>query len=73
MAHIAFSDTDARPWSALLSFAAGIGRAFALTGSLSERMQRIEALQRLSDAELAARGITRDRIPHHVFADLYGF
>ena len=36
------------------------------------RRDRIEALLALPDAELAARGLTRDRIVAHVFSDRLG-
>jgi len=35
------------------------------------RMDQIEALQSLSDAQLAAKGIRREQIVHYVFRDLY--
>lgn len=38
-------------------------------GEANSRVYRIEALQRLSDAELARRGIRREDIIRHVFAD----
>ncbi|TMV63132.1 hypothetical protein FGG78_34575 [Thioclava sp. BHET1] len=36
-----------------------------------ERMDRIRRLSAKSDAELAEMGLTRDRIPAHVFRDLF--
>ena len=38
---------------------------------LEGRMRRIRKLEAMSDAELAERGITRERIAHHVFRDIY--
>jgi len=53
----------------------GIGRAFWTAaeahGSRAGRRRQIEALHEKSDAELAEMGISRDRIAHHVFRDLY--
>lgn len=33
------------------------------------RVEEIDALNALSDEQLAAKGLTRDRIVHHVFRD----
>lgn len=38
----------------------------------NSRLPEIRHLQSLSDAELAKRGIERDRIVYHVFADRIG-
>lgn len=35
------------------------------------RLQRVESLRAKTDAELAALGIARDEIVHHVFRDAY--
>ncbi|PSL21196.1 uncharacterized protein DUF1127 [Shimia abyssi] len=35
----------------------------------NSRMQQVQALQKLSDAELAERGLTRDTIVRFVFRD----
>ena len=35
------------------------------------RLHRMQALAALPDAALAARGLTREAIPAHVFADLF--
>ena len=40
-------------------------------GEANPRLRRIEALQKLSDAELAERGIRREDIVRHVFHDVY--
>ncbi len=52
----------AAPFRAVWNFLVAVGEANA-------RVHRIEALQRLSDAELARRGIRREDIVRHVFAD----
>ena len=41
-------------------------------GERHSRHDQIEALQRLSDTELAARGLTREGIVAHVFRDRMG-
>ena len=50
------------PFRAVWSFLVAVGEA-------NGRVHRVEALQRLSDAELARRGIKREDIVRHVFAD----
>ncbi|MDA0962095.1 MAG: DUF1127 domain-containing protein [Proteobacteria bacterium] len=52
----------AAPFQAVWDFLVSVGETNA-------RVHRIEALQRLSDAELARRGIRREDIIRHVFAD----
>lgn len=49
---------------------AAVARAFALAKNAEARFDEIQALQALSDAELARRGIARDNIVRHVYADL---
>jgi hypothetical protein len=51
-------------------FLAAFARAFALAKNAEARFDEIQALQALSDAELARRGIARDNIVRHVYADL---
>jgi len=46
-----------------------IARAFTNYARARSRTDRIEALQKLSDAQLAKLGITRDEIPVYVFRD----
>jgi hypothetical protein len=55
-------------WAA---FTAWAGRAFEAYVASRSRTDRIQALEALSDAELAARGIRRDQIVQYVFRDLY--
>lgn len=52
------------------------GHVAALFNAIAEaqsRADQIERLQALSDQELAKRGLTRDRIVHHVFRDKLGY
>lgn len=51
------------------SFFARIGGYFVAYVDRQSRSDRINALRALSDAELARRGLTRDGIVAHVFAD----
>lgn len=39
--------------------------------AFEDRMRQIRKLEASSDADLAKLGISRDRIVHHVFRDLY--
>ncbi|MHA6346441.1 DUF1127 domain-containing protein [Roseivivax sp. CAU 1761] len=54
------------PFRALLS---RIGSFFVLVAESNSRYRRVEFLSSLSDAELEARGIRREDIVRHVFAD----
>ncbi len=74
MAHI----TNAAPIAWPAAFFAAIGRAFQsvylammVSSTYDNRMKEIQRLNALSDAELAEEGLSRDRIVHHVFRDLY--
>ncbi|MCB1330680.1 MAG: DUF1127 domain-containing protein [Maritimibacter sp.] len=51
------------------SILARIGAIFVDYAEAQGRSDRIMKLQALSDEELAARGLTRDGIVRHVFAD----
>ncbi len=53
------------------SFFASIGQGFNAYLERRTRRGEIERLNALSDAQLAKLGITRERIPHHVFRDLF--
>lgn len=48
---------------------ASIGEGFVAYADRRSRRAQIEALNALSDSELAARGISRDQIVAHVFRD----
>ncbi len=71
--------THATPIAApLVRVFAAFGRFFealavstTVARSYESRMRQIEQLNALPDAELAKLGLTRDRIVHHVFRDLY--
>jgi uncharacterized protein YjiS (DUF1127 family) len=62
----------ARPLSDRLdSFFTSLGQGFNAYLERRSRSEEIRRLDSMSDAELAAMGISRDRIPHHVFRDLF--
>ena len=46
--------------------------AFDMYAEAVSRKNEISFLNSLTDEELAARGLTRDRIVHHVFRDRLG-
>jgi len=48
-----------------------IGKALVAIGEANDRSRKVQTLMALSDAELAERGLTRDNIVRHVFADAY--
>ena len=54
------------------TFFASLARAFALAKNAEARFEEIRTLQALSDAELARRGIARENIVRHVYADMLG-
>jgi len=65
-----------------LSMAAALGRgvkgvfesfthAIAINATAQERMDRVAHLNGLTDAQLAAQGLKREDIVHHVFRDLF--
>lgn len=75
MAHITYSAPSAVWPSRLLAGIGGamkgIGRALAVSRQCESRFRQIERLQAKTDGELANLGLSRDRIVHHVFRDIY--
>lgn len=71
MAHIATHDTSfgAGTISVRRWFAA-IGRAFVRMSIPHARMNQVQALQKLSNEQLAERGLRREDIARHVFRDV---
>lgn len=59
------------PLGAIGDILGGIWNALIRVGEANSRVQRIEALSALSDAELAARGLRREDIIRHVMSDFY--
>ncbi|SPF79811.1 DUF1127 domain-containing protein [Pseudoprimorskyibacter insulae] len=69
---MALTDTHAVSHGNIFSnIFAAIGRAFVHAAESNHRMQKIQYLTSLSDAELAARGIKREDIARHVFRDVF--
>ncbi|NNE87885.1 MAG: hypothetical protein HKN27_07390 [Silicimonas sp.] len=72
MAHFA---TPNQSGSGLLNvisnFFASLWNASRQQAELDSRLRQMRKLEAMSDAELAKRGIARDRIAHHVFRDIY--
>lgn len=54
----------------LVDALAWVGRAFVALGENSARAKRLDYLNSLSDEQLAAKGIQRQDIVRHVFADV---
>ena len=48
-----------------------VARTVVLNGESEQRLNEARRLQALSDSDLAKRGLTRDRIVHHVFRDIF--
>ena len=73
MAHISTQPADG--FSVLRPFVA-FGHGFLAwmerVAEANSRIDEIRHLQSMSDAQLAERGIARDRIVYHVFADRIG-
>ena len=59
--------------SALQRMGAAIWHGMLQLGEARGRVNEIEHLQSLSDAELAKRGIKRNQIVQHVFRDTIAF
>ena len=66
---VSYTDFTATPRPAGLRLLDRIAAAWMRFETLQSRSEEIERLHALSDAELARRGIRRDRIVHHVFRD----
>lgn len=52
-------------------FPSSIGNALVMIGEANSRVRRAEALNAMSDAELAKHGLKREDITRHVFGDLF--
>lgn len=58
-------------FAAIGAFFSKIGVAMVNASANSGRMRKVESLNAKSDAELAAMGLKREDIVHHVFRDMY--
>ncbi len=68
MAHITHSTpSHSRIGSAL----AHIGAMLTTITESNHRLQLAQRLHKMSDSELAERGLKREEIAHHVFRDLF--
>lgn len=65
------NDTRARLMARVDAFFAAMGQGINAYMHRKSRMDQIEALNAMSDAELAGIGITRDDIPRYVFRDTF--
>ena len=70
MAYTSHHTAPAGIFSAVQHFFASIGNALVAVAEANPRMKKVQALQRLSDAELAERGIKREDIVRVVFHDV---
>ena len=72
MAHFANpNQSGSGSWNAVADFFGSLWNAPRIQVELEGRMRRMHKLESLSDAELAKRCITRERIVHHVFRDIF--
>jgi uncharacterized protein YjiS (DUF1127 family) len=55
----------------VVRFFSALARAVASSSGAQARYDRVRRLQALSDADLAERGIARDDIVRHVFAEVF--
>lgn len=69
---MAFANTNPAAASGgfLKSLVAGLGRGLTQIAEHNTRLREVERLQRLSDDQLAARGIKREDIARHVYRDM---
>jgi uncharacterized protein YjiS (DUF1127 family) len=71
MAYTSSTSGVVSPFALIGSVFAALGNALVSIGEANSKMRQVEALQALSDAELAERGIKRSDIARVVFADTY--
>lgn len=71
MAQVTTNATSAPLYAGILRVISAIGASFVAMGEANRYVRQIEALQALSDAELAERGLRRDQIVHYVFKDAH--
>ena len=56
---------------AIARFFTGFGAALVRMGESNSKMRQLNALQALSDKELAERGLRRQDIAHYIFSGSY--
>ena len=72
MAHVATHDSVQKPGFGIARLFNEIFDFFIRMSEANARVRQVEALNALSDAQLAKRGLRREDIVRHVFQDLYG-
>ncbi|WOI55731.1 DUF1127 domain-containing protein [Palleronia sp. LCG004] len=64
--------TDSRTFGQTVSaFFSAIGHGLIAMGENSSRYRRLQALNAMTDEQLAQRGLKRENLVRHVFADVY--
>lgn len=58
-------------WGKLVSAVQVVGRALAVNATAEARLQQVQRMQSMTDAELARMGVQRDKIVQYVFRDIY--
>lgn len=74
MAHVTLNSEGGllhRIAAAVEAVGQSLSTAFVVNSSAEARFREVQKLQSLSDAELAKRGIPRDRIAHYVLRDIH--
>lgn len=71
MAHLSTARSAGAFSDRLDSFFTSLGQGFNAYIERRSRSEEIRRLEAMTDAELAAIGISRDRILHHVFRDIF--
>ncbi|MAC77181.1 MAG: DUF1127 domain-containing protein [Rhodobacteraceae bacterium] len=70
MAYATQTTQSAGVLSAVQNFFSTIGHALVAVAEANPRMKKVQALQRMTDEELAARGLKREDIVRVVFHDV---
>ncbi|WP_108260637.1 DUF1127 domain-containing protein [Mangrovicoccus ximenensis] len=67
MAHAATISHRPSVFAGIANFFAAIGRGLVWMAEANPRFKELERLQRMSDDDLAARGLRREKLVEHVF------
>lgn len=71
MAHITFTPTVTPITEFLMRPLRAVGNFMVAIMESNSRIQLVDKLNAMSDAELAELGVKRDEIVHHVFKDTF--
>lgn len=74
MAHITWTGDASlfhRTLNAVKEAGMWLGKAIVINSTAEARFREVSRLQALSDDDLVKLGLSRDRIVHHVFRDIY--